>query len=193
MQIKEKELIETMAEEIENLYGKETELTKTAREYINFESDKFSERKKEDINMLSICRGKRIDNKEWVIGFYFSMVHEDGRHIHHFIMPFGTDISLGTPIENIQVEIIPETVCQHTGFLDKNVNFIFHGDIIKFYNNCERPQDYVIGVIKWNIKCASFQVEIDGHYYTINNNCKYEVIGNIFDNPELLKKVEKCI
>lgn len=56
-------------------------------------------------------KAKRKDNGEEVIGYYFTMQHDDERtHIHHFIMPEGADISLGTPIENIQVEIVPETL-----------------------------------------------------------------------------------
>lgn len=46
-----------------------------------------------------LCRGKRTDNGEWVEGFYFCMTHPNGRHTHHFIIPLGTDLSLGTPIE----------------------------------------------------------------------------------------------
>ena len=58
-----------------------------------------------------LCRGKRTDNGEWVEGFYFCMTHPDGRHTHHFIIPLGADLSLGTPIEKIQVEIDPSTIC----------------------------------------------------------------------------------
>jgi len=57
-----------------------------------------------------ISRAKRKDNKEWVEGYYFCMVHDDKRHEHHFIIPIGADLSKGTPIEKIQVEIDIETL-----------------------------------------------------------------------------------
>lgn len=51
------------------------------------------------MNREILFKAKRKDNGEWVEGFYFCMVHDDDRHVHHFIMPLGTDLSLGTPIE----------------------------------------------------------------------------------------------
>lgn len=63
-----------------------------------------------------LYRGKRAENGEWVEGFYFCMTHPDGRHTHHFIIPLGADLSLGTPVEKIQVEVDPDTICQCTGY-----------------------------------------------------------------------------
>lgn len=68
------------------------------------------------MNDRYLYRGKRIDNGEWVEGFYFCMTHPDGRHTHHFIIPLGADLSLGTPVEKIQVEVDPDTICQCTGY-----------------------------------------------------------------------------
>ena len=69
--------------------------------------------------------GKRKDNGKWIEGYYFNMTHYDNRHIHHFIIPIGTDLSKGTPIDKIQVEIIPETLGQYIGLTDKNEKKIF--------------------------------------------------------------------
>ena len=58
-----------------------------------------------------VCRAQRKDNGEWIEGYYFCLHHNDERtHIHHMLIPVGADLSLGTPIEKIQVEVIPESI-----------------------------------------------------------------------------------
>lgn len=157
-----------------------------------------------------LFRGKRIDNGEWVEGFYFCMVHEDGRHVHHFIMPIGTDLSLGTPIEKIQIEIDPETLCQYTGLTDKNGRKIWENDILRGHGNDKdlskvvygefgvrdvETLEVIDGVIGWHYeviptdavsKCEPFCFPMPLTDYYIKR-CEFEVIGNIFDNPELLE------
>lgn len=135
-----------------------------------------------------LCRAKRIDNEQWVEGFYFCMTHPDGRHTHHFIMPLGADLSLGTPIEKIQVEVDPSTICRCTGLKDKNGKLIWENDIV----NCMDAE--CCGYISWNESEAGFYFDVlleDGrfeeeHIYDYQD-CM-EVIGNNFDNPELLEK-----
>lgn len=134
-----------------------------------------------------LCRGKRIDTGEWVKGFYFCMTHPDGRHMHHFIIPLGADLSLGTTIEKIQVEIDPSTICWCTGLEDKNGELIFENDVV----NCLAED--CCGYIGWNESEAGFYFNTlleDGgfeeeHIYDYQD-CM-EVIGNKFDNPELLE------
>lgn len=145
-----------------------------------------------------LFKAKRIDNGEWVEGFYFCMVHDDGRHVHHFIMPLGVDLSLGTPIEKIQVEIDADTICQYTGLTDKNGNKIWENDIVKRYNaNGDKWRiskivwaDYSLNM-GWCIEDIKSLTEYSGRLFKVgfdvNDAEKCEVIGNIFDNTDLLK------
>ena len=58
-----------------------------------------------------VCKARRKDNDEWVEGFYFCLHHNDGRtHLHHLIIPLEADLSKGTPIDKIQVEVVPESI-----------------------------------------------------------------------------------
>lgn len=84
-------------------------------------------------------------------------------------------------------EVRPETICQYTGLTDKNDNKIWENDIVK-------DSDGDIGIIKYGIDGrASFHVyyEKKKDYILLGENnvemLKIEVIGNIFDNPEVWK------
>ena len=86
----------------------------------------------------------------------------------------------------------PETVFQYTGLADKNGRKIFEGDIIKR----EIIGSFVIGEIAWvDIGFCGFYLKCRNSYYPMGKDNEYtgksecdEVIGNIFDNPELLKE-----
>lgn len=142
-----------------------------------------------------LCRGKRTDNGEWVEGFYFCMIHPDGRHTHHFIIPLGTDLSLGTPIEKIQVEVDPSTICQCTGLRDKNGKLIWENDIVN--GSIKRGAAFYGCLVLWNECKARFDVRAFGCNFPMTlDECTddismsgfdYEVVGNKFDNPELLE------
>lgn len=151
-----------------------------------------------------LYRAKRVDNGEWVEGFYFCMTYLDGRHTHHFIIPLGADLILGTPVEKIQVEVDPDTICRCTGLKDKHGSLIWENDILHNGNYF---------VVKWNAPCARFDIVLNNSHNIPmgkwepmicdwkTNDFKeyrkavdYEVIGNIFDNQELdkYKNMEDC-
>ena len=141
------------------------------------------------MNDRYLYRAKRCDTGEWVEGFYFCMEHTDCRHTHHFIMPLGTDLSLGTPIEKIQVEVDPSTICQCTGLKDKNGKMIWENDIVETIYDGKQNHNYVV---IWDKDDLGFLATNGKEHY--ETHCEYLgcceeiiVIGNIFNNPELLE------
>ena len=141
------------------------------------------------MNDRYLYRAKRTDNGKFVEGFYFCMVHDDGRHIHHFIMPIGTDLSIGTPIENIQVEVDPSTICQCTELKDKNGKLIWENDILVGYLDDMYPENATYAQVIWD-KNGFYTKEQDSDNIFLMDEFDekhFEVCGNIFDNPELLE------
>ena len=149
------------------------------------------------MNDRYLYKAKRKDNGEWVKGYYFRLTHPDKRHTHHFIIALGTDLSFGTPIEKIQIEIDINTLCQCIGIDDKNDKLIWENDIVrrKIFGN------EVIGVVKRiDVGFTGFMMEVtkeDGvkHFYPVSRGmyddtserCNDEVIGNIFDHSEIIR------
>ena len=135
-----------------------------------------------------LFRGKRVDNGEWVYGYYYTQI------ITHAGNKKSRDHFMRTE-QNIRYEVDPETVGQYTGLTDKNGKMIFEGDVAKaehdnYYNpEHEEEPEYSAWI---------GSIEYEEGYYQINTNCEYrpainniriktiEVIGNIHDNPELL-------
>lgn len=147
------------------------------------------------MNDRFLFRAKRTDNGEWVEGFCFCMEHTDGRHTHHFIIPLGASLEKGTPIDKIQVEVDPSTICQCTGLKDKNGKKIFEGDIVGFIDCTSTEsgysEQYCRGIVAWDEETASFQVSerlSAESYEVLDRGCK--VLGNKFDNLELLEVEE---
>lgn len=141
-----------------------------------------------------LFRGKRVDNKEWVYGFYSNAKGENGRF--HYIQD-----------ENSFVKVDPSTVGQYTGITDKNDKKIFEGDIVAFTFHSdlaeharleERPEITENHVILFHdgsfwmkriVVPDSLTVHLYGGRIMLESLWKnrIEVIGNIHDNPDLLK------
>jgi uncharacterized phage protein (TIGR01671 family) len=115
-------------------------------------------------------RGKCPDNGEWYFGYLI-------------VMKNGQTEICTNEVDNIicRINVLPETVGQFTGLLDKNGVKIFEGDIV-FAN---LGKDFVGEVFFEN---TSFKIRVSDSM-VIHLGCRFEfikVIGNIHDNPELL-------
>ena len=120
-----------------------------------------------------LFRGKRVDNGEWVYGDLNRYYANKGM----FIAETQSTYAMHT--------ISEETIGQYTGLTDKNGTKIFEGDIVK---------DYYGRVEKCFYNEARKRLMFEGINYTRDfefaSESEYEVIGNIHDNPELLKERE---
>lgn len=128
-----------------------------------------------------LFRGKRVDNGEWVYGNYHN--HSSEKSISFY------KVFVGTPMT--MYAVTPDTVGQYTGLKDKNGTRTFEGDIIKqvIPHNLVRPLTFTVN---WCEECAMFVLPCitNGAFesdFTVMRSDEIEIIGNIYDNPELLK------
>lgn len=125
-----------------------------------------------------LFRGKRLDNGEWIDGMLF-----DGEHFA-VIADKIMQSDWHPTIDNFLIfgkQVIPETVGQYTGLTDKNGKKIFEGDICWFYGG-----EYYSGCWEQNAIIAITDLTDDEQTHYLNNAEYCEIIGNIYDNPELL-------
>ena len=129
-----------------------------------------------------LFRGKRVDNGEWVEGYYVRL-HDSKGHESHRIYTGYAETDCGDFYPD-WYEVDHAAVGQYTG-LTANGKKIFEGDIV--HNGAGSP-----GVVVWIY--GSFAIHFpDGEDWDV---CQYvkeeytEVIGNIHDNPEMLEVEE---
>jgi uncharacterized phage protein (TIGR01671 family) len=122
-------------------------------------------------------RGKNAKN-EWVTG---DLLHNRGET---FICPDGLQSPFATP-EDFRVD--PATVGEFTGLADKNGRKIYEGDIFKTTDSNGR----CLVVVEWDNENARFLGRDQRkRIWYVGREPAAEIIGNIHDNPELLKNSE---
>lgn len=134
-----------------------------------------------------LFRGKRVDNGEWVEGYYVKINEYRPRVAKHIIIPLNATLFPGTDGLSDYKNVIPETVGQWTGLTDMTGKKIFDGDIVDctfYYDIGQYP--------KYSTKRRLVQYKIGGFYpFTQCTNDPAYIVGNIHDNPELLEETKK--
>ena len=134
-----------------------------------------------------LFKAKRKDDGEWVFGNRI----DDGVTGQVFIHAVGNSVNESDKVgeegclQFVAFEVAPSTICQCTGLKDKNGKLVWENDIVS-YCDCTK-EDYVIA---WEQNKACFEYQ-EYNCSMMNfdelSGCEVEVIGNIFDNPELLE------
>ena len=129
-----------------------------------------------------LFKSKRLDNNYWILGFL--SVNKTGKY---FIRPI-----CGSALSSEEVD--KNTICQCTGLKDRNGKLIFENDIVAYWDAYSTENGWeeadCIGKVVFDDKTLSFQVtnRLSAESYEVLDECS--VIGNIFDNPDLLESEE---
>lgn len=153
------------------------------------------------MNVQIKFRGKDIKTNQWVYGGV-AYLPKDGEYEPHIT---STEFFEGQEEDEhlIAIEIRPETLGQYVGIPDMHLHGIFDGDIIRIH--IKRPEDtfgtksdFVVDteLHGWGLDTCWNHIKNSGYECSTHimqdhedpAGCNYEVIGNIYDTPDLLKQ-----
>ena len=135
-----------------------------------------------------LFKAKRVNNGEWVQGYYVKGLNMYDKEVHLIFEPNTMFYSSGETDGWYKVD--PTTICRCTGLKDKNGKLIWENDI------CDRKEQYP-EIVKYFNGDWTLDYSYTSHKESVGCYCNLgfyaeerkcvEVIGNIFDNPELLE------
>ncbi len=136
-----------------------------------------------------LFKGKRVDNGEWIVGYLYRLSENNPPFI--MLRKYGESY-----------EVDEHTICQCTGLKDKNGNLIWENDIVKdlfsdvyaqikygSYQSCfdSTKVEHIGFYVNWFGRYAKSRRKDLGYWI---NMVDTEIVGNTFDNPELLESDE---
>lgn len=144
-------------------------------------------------------RGKSKTDNMWCYGSY--IFTDDNRNnpfrtspfkeSHKIVFWYGGDWNLGGWIDE---EVIPETIGQYTGLKDKDGKEIYEGDILTWSENGITSNPLVVEFkhgafgYTYSYDFISFSGNSNFMFNQFDTDVRFEVIGNIHDNTELIKE-----
>lgn len=133
-----------------------------------------------------LFKAKRICDGKWIEGYYLrDQYHIGGKDI----IFYRKDSDRFTVYTD---RIDPETLCQFTGLCDKNGNKIWENDIVLviYENRYYEKKELSTGKIVFTRGAWYIGGKVRNELYTIDEDAIFqvEIVGNIFDNPELLQE-----
>lgn len=136
----------------------------------------------------NLFKAKKWDNGEWIEG-YFVKIKDVTEH--NLILT--GELFKGAYTDFIGYEVDPETLCQFTGLYDKNGNKIWENDILMAHLDESYPEDTTYETIEWGVAgwVTHEANSVDRQYLDEFDLEHFEVVGNIFDNKELLQEERK--
>lgn len=126
-----------------------------------------------------------IEEKQFIAPNILEVFNESGDLTPFKYIKTGKLNPLYMPVENYIIQ-------QYTGLTDKNNKPIYEGDIVKFSRLFEKERQIkeLKSFVRFDEGKFGFDlIGFNGMFYDLSYECSIEVIGNIFEHPELLKTI----